>query len=225
MGQEALCDVVFNGQKGQAKALLESDAVILRGAVRAQIPLKMLLHVAAHEGQLTLRWQDTPSGQSTDSPRIQEVSITLGAQAEKWLSRIRNPKSRLDKLGVKTGMRVGLLGTDEPLFQSLDISPNAFAQELAARAPALHPVAAGAELELLFYYAPHRSALLALPALKRSLRMEGGIWVLSPKKNPDITELDVMSLAKEAGLVDVKVVGFSDRLTAAKLVIPRSQRT
>lgn len=223
MGQEALCDVVLNGQKGQARALLESDTVILRGALRAQIPFKQLLHASVHEGNLSLRWQKPASGTS-DALVVQEATLFLGAQADQWLSRIQHPKSRLDKLGVKAGMRVGLLGTDDALFQSLDTSPEAFARELAARSPALHPVVSGAELELLFYYAPHRSALLALPALKRSLRSDGGIWVLSPKKNPDITELDVMSQAKAAGLVDVKVVGFSDRLTAAKLVIPKAQR-
>jgi hypothetical protein len=39
-----------------------------------------------------------------------------------------------------------------------------------------------------------------------------------------IRDVDVMAAAREAGLVDNKVVGFSTTHTALKLVIPKANR-
>jgi hypothetical protein len=39
-----------------------------------------------------------------------------------------------------------------------------------------------------------------------------------------VRDVDVMAAAREAGLVDNKVVAFSATRTALKLVIPKSQR-
>ena len=53
---------------------------------------------------------------------------------------------------------------------------------------------------------------------------DGGIWVVSPKGDPTIRDVDVMAAAKAAGLVDVKVARWSDTHTALKLVIPKALR-
>jgi hypothetical protein len=39
-----------------------------------------------------------------------------------------------------------------------------------------------------------------------------------------LKDVEVMAAAREAGLVDNKVVSFSDTHTALKLVIPKAQR-
>jgi hypothetical protein len=39
-----------------------------------------------------------------------EAAFHLGPGAEKWAEKIRNPRRLLDKLGVKPGMKVSLLG-------------------------------------------------------------------------------------------------------------------
>ena len=41
------------------------------------------------------------------------VTLELGAQAEKWATRITSPPSRVEKLGVKAGMRIALVGLDD----------------------------------------------------------------------------------------------------------------
>jgi hypothetical protein len=48
--------------------------------------------------------------------------------------------------------------------------------------------------------------------------------VVRPKGRTEITEDDVMKAGKAAGLVDVKVVRFSETHTAEKFVIPLSRR-
>ena len=45
-----------------------------------------------------------------------------------------------------------------------------------------------------------------------------------PKARKDITEAETMAAGKRAGLVDVKVVSFSDTHTAEKFVIPVAKR-
>jgi hypothetical protein len=61
--------------------------------------------------------------------------------------------------------------------------------------------------------------------LREAIKPGGGVWVVSPKgKTAQIRDVDVMAAAREAGLVDNKVVGFSATHTALKLVIPKANR-
>ena len=112
-----------------------------------------------------------------------------------------NPPSRLDKLGVKTGMAVLAAGAvhDDLL------------QEVASK-------------DVLLYGADRREALERLPQLKRALKQNGALWIIRPKGSQAITESEVMAAGKKAGLVDVKVVSFSPTHTAEKFVIPRTAR-
>src|SRR5688500_312495 len=102
MGNEARCRVEIDGQSADAKALLETDELIVRGDLRAKIPFRDAQDVAARDGVLHLRW----SGK--------QVSIHLGADAPKWAEKIRNPKSVADKLGLKPNQVISLTGTLDP---------------------------------------------------------------------------------------------------------------
>jgi hypothetical protein len=77
---------------------------------------------------------------------------------------------------------------------------------------------------VIFLAANRRDELGRLAALRGSLAPAGAVWVLRPKGDPAISEGDVMSAGKAAGLVDVKVVRFSSTHTAEKLVIPLARR-
>ena len=61
--------------------------------------------------------------------------------------------------------------------------------------------------------------------MQKFLKRDGAIWVIRPKGHADISERDVMKAGKTAGLVDVKVVRFSETHTAEKFVIPVARRT
>ena len=68
---------------------------MFRGDTRLAIPLAIIAEIQAHEGRLSFK----AGGR--------QLVLELGASAEKWAKRMTSPPSRIDKLGVKAGMRVG----------------------------------------------------------------------------------------------------------------------
>ena len=64
-----------------------------------------------------------------------------------------------------------------------------------------------------------------LTTYREAIAEDGAIWVVWIKGQKSLTETHVRDAAKAQGLVDVKVMSFSDQLSALKLVIPRAQRT
>jgi len=135
-------------------------------------------------------------------------------QASKWAQRILHPPSRLDKLGVKPGMRVRLLGGVDA----------AFANDLAKAGATVVKRAGGAPADLVFYAVERREDLAQLGALAGAIVPNGAIWTLRTKGQRAVTEADTMAAGKAAGLVDVKVVSFSETITAEKFVIPVARR-
>lgn len=77
----------------------------------------------------------------------------------------------------------------------------------------------------IFFRAEKREDLERLPKLKEIMEADTALWILRPKGVKEITEAEVMAAGKAAGLVDVKVVAFSETHTAEKFVIPVSQRS
>ena len=105
MGQEIHCKARIDGRAQDVKALFETEEILVRGATRMVIPLKKVGSVDVAGDTLQVRWDS------------HEASLHLGeAMATKWAEKIRNPKSRLDKLGIKPGLRVTVLGVDDAAF-------------------------------------------------------------------------------------------------------------
>ena len=75
-----------------------------------------------------------------------------------------------------------------------------------------------------FFAASSRQDLSKLTMLRHHLTPAGTIWVIRPKGRREITDGDVISAARAAGLVDVKVVRFSETHSAEKFVIPKDKR-
>ena len=62
--------------------------------------------------------------------------------------------------------------------------------------------------------------LVALHDLRQRIEQNGAIWVVSRKgKEATLRDVDVISAALDAGLVDNKVVSFSETHTSLRLVI------
>jgi hypothetical protein len=116
-------------------------------------------------------------------------------------------RPRLDKLGVKPGMRVAVLGVSDPDFIA----------ELAGRAGTLLRRATG-ECDLVFLAVSHRHDLGRIAALLPRLRRDGALWLVRPRGSPHIAEAEAQRACLDAGLVDVKVVRFSETHTAEKFV-------
>lgn len=202
MGDEVRCTARLGRQRSEGRALLETDDVIFRGDFRAKVPLRSITAVEARDGTLRLSW---PEG---------SLVLELGARAERWAERIRSPRSLLDKLGIKGEHSVSVLG----------IKDAEFLEQLRARAASVTQGKVAKGSNVVFYGASTVAALDKLPSLAAAMARDGAIWVIRPKGGKDITEASVMAAGKAAGLVDVKVVRFSETHTAEKLVIPVAAR-
>jgi hypothetical protein len=201
MGYDAACTLRLDGRSITGKALLEQHELIVRGAERVVIPIKDVTSATAKDGSLTIRF-----GGKT-------AVLDLGPAAASWAKRIMNPPSRIDKLGARAGMSALIAGTRHAdLVEEL----NTRGLKVTARA--------GGAVDLIFYGAESRDALARLKDLRRTLKPDGALWVIRPKGSKAVTEAEVMSAGKDAGLVDVKVASFSDTHTAEKFVIPRAAR-
>jgi len=199
MGAESQCTVQFGKQRSEGKAQLETDHLVFRGAFRLKIPHKAITKLDADAGTLRVTF---PEGTAL---------FELGPSAAKWADKIRNPPSLLDKLGVKPGMRVAVLGIDDASF--LD--------QLAARTTDVSRRTPKKDTEIVFLGADDVGDLARLEKLRGYLTPAGAIWVVHTKgKGAAFKDTDVFAAAKHAGLVDVKVASFSATHTAEKLVVP-----
>lgn len=132
----------------------------------------------------------------------------------------RNPerdyshRSLLDKLGVKPEQRICVL----------NIEDEAFLNDLADRIPecAREKPASGADMILLG--ADNLKALARMKSLAGAIQKAGAIWVVYPKGQKHIREVDVIAAGKAARLTDNKVCRFSDTHTALRFVIPLARR-
>lgn len=203
MGAETKTEITVEGRTYRGTLQYESSFVLFRGeGYRLKIPLEDPGIWSVMDGELRAR---LASG---------AVSFALGPEAEKWLARIRNPKSRLDKLGVKADHAVAVMGEADADFLS----------ELAGRLN--HPPSRRLKqnLDLVFLFALTPAGLESLERVRGKIQPGGAIWILYPKGRKTITQEGVMRAAKAAGLVDVKVAAFSSTLTAMKTVIPLAGR-
>jgi hypothetical protein len=112
-------------------------------------------------------------------------------------------------------MRVGLTGLDDPTLVE-DIESRGATIERGARATGL---------DMIFFAAEAVADLERLAALAARIQPAGAIWLLRAKgRGAPIAEAESMAGGKRAGLVDVKVVSYSETHSAEKYVIPVARR-
>ena len=129
----------------------------------------------------------------------------------------------LDKLGVRPGMRVALVGRLEDDAEEPDGGP--FAARLAERTADVTVGEPAPDTDLVFLAADSTAELEVLGRLRARIRPAGAIWVVSRKgRAATLRDGEVIAAAREHGLVDNKVVAFSARRTALRLVIPVALR-
>ena len=203
MGAEATCTVTFKNQSSSGTARLETDVLQFRGGnLKLSIPFKEIEKVGSCKGILSV----TFGGET--------ASFELGAASTKWADKIKNPPSRLQKIGVKPDWRVSAIGVEDERFVA----------ELEEAVARLSIGRVAKKSDAIFYGVSKAIQLARLEKLKTSLAPNGALWIVRPKGCPDISERAVMDAGKAAGLVDVKVVSFSATHTAEKFVIPVKAR-
>src|SRR4051794_14748196 len=203
MGLEAICRVTYGGEAAEGKALLETKEILFRGGgFRLKIPFSQITSLRVGDGDLDVGYNGGVA------------VFELGRDAEKWGTKIQSPRGLMDKLGVKEGMSVAVLGVDDADFM----------EQLVERE--VEPAKTlGEERDIVFYEADLSDDLARLRELRGAIKSAGAVWVVSPKgKGAVLKDTDVMAAAREVGLVDNKVAAFSETHTALRLVIPKADR-
>lgn len=203
MGQEANCVLRLGKDRHTGRALLETNEIIFRSeSLRLKIPFAKMKSVEAGKGELRLKTSDGA------------IFLELGPVAEKWREKILHPKTRIEKLGVKAGTRVILAGRFEADFLE---ELHGVAKEIA-KGPSKTPA------DCIFLVLEEKKNLAQVAAASKQVHGAAALWIVYPKGKKEITEIDVISAGRKAGLKDVKVVGFSPTHTALKFVIPVEKR-
>jgi hypothetical protein len=202
VGSELKCKVHFGKEASEGKALLETSEVLFRGAFRLKIPFASIKSAKAVDGELHLQ---TANGLAV---------FEIGPAAEKWRDKIFHPKTRIEKIGLKPGAKVSLVGNFDPDF--LD--------ELKLLASSVTEDKVTADSETIFFAAHSPKELSSVAKIAKSLKGATALWIVYPKGQKTITENDVIAAARKTGLKDIKVVGFSITHTALKFVLPLAKR-
>src|SRR6266566_9144947 len=118
-----------------------------------------------------------------------------------------SPRPLLDKLGVKPGHRIALIGRFDADF----------VEQLRARGASVSRRAVR-DADHIYLAAGKAADLRRIAVLKKALRKDGSFWVVRPKGVKEITEAGTQQAGLDAGLVDVKVVAFSPSYMSEKFV-------
>jgi hypothetical protein len=195
MGREARCAVSHDGRKAEAKALLETDELIVRSPFRLSVPRAGIRSATAAGEALEVVYDGGA------------LTLRLGErEAAKWAADIANPKTLADKLGVKPGQRVRLVG-------------GADAELVGAGR-----LVADGEADVVFLAVETPAALEQIASLRDQIARDGAIWVVRPKGRNDLTEGIAIAAGRSAGMHDIKIARISATHTGMKFVIPVERR-
>jgi len=202
VGRELLTRVTIDGaRRERVRVHLDSRALQIGGRPSVSVALSGVQALDVRGSELRLA---TAEG---------IFEIELGEQAAAWAAKIRSPPSRAQKLGLAAGQRVALVGLDDAALK---------AEVSAAGARRVEP---SSGVDLVFLRAETSADLESLPGLVEQLPPAGALWIVRRKGHgAALGEGDVRAAGRAAGLVDVKVVAFSDTHSADKFVLPASTR-
>ena len=122
------------------------------------------------------------------------------------------------KLGIKEGHRVALLG-----------APAGFAKTLEPLPPVTLSSALRGRFDVIVLFAAKRADFVdRLDAIRAAMEPAAGFWVAWPKKAAkiatDMTEQTVRDVALPTGLVDNKVCAIDETWSGLRLVIRKELR-
>lgn len=193
MGREAQCLCQAGDASAEAKVLLESDALLLRGGFKRRYALSDLSGLRVEGERLCFESGD------------EAVELTLGAAAAaSWLKKISTPPPTLaEKLGLspaQPGLVIGAL-----------IEPALLAALQGARTE--RPAEARIALAVVASEAQLQAAIAAHAGLPQARHL----WVIHPKgPRASLGDAKVRELMMAAGYVDSKTSAVSAALTATR---------
>ena len=123
-------------------------------------------------------------------------------------------RSRVEKIGVKPGHRLALLGLKDADFVLEAKQAGARVTSRAGAGP----------YDIVMVRLDSAEDLGRLSEARKLIPPAGMVWAVWPKGRKEFREDDIRNFGPRAGLVDVKVMAFSAELSGLKLVIPVKQR-
>ncbi|MEO8500129.1 MAG: hypothetical protein ABI565_04385 [Vicinamibacteria bacterium] len=123
-------------------------------------------------------------------------------------------RTRTEKLGVKPGTRVALVG----------LTDRALVRELEAAGASVHSRIGAGPYDMVIIRLAATADLPRLAEAKARIVSNGMVWAIWPKGRKEFREDDIRNFGPSTNLVDVKVMSFSDELSGLKLVIPLARR-
>jgi hypothetical protein len=202
VGAEARTTLKIGRQSYDGTALLETDELRFRGDTRMRIALRDVSAVSAKDGTLRVEHANGVA------------CFVLGDVAESWAEKIRSPRTLADKLGVKRGMQVAVI----------DVEDRDILDDLEAKGATLVIGSVPQDVMMVLVRIVRPSQLATLGAMTSRIARNGAIWVVHPRGDASVADTVIFAAARDAGLTYTKVVRFSERDTAEKLVIPRTAR-
>lgn len=209
MGREAAARAIWRGAEAEVRALLEGDALILRGALKLRLARQEVQAIAAEGDSLHLLAGGEPL-----------VLILPPGQAPRWLRALQAPPPLLaDKLGLVPGLAVCLLGDPPPelaaaLSGTVPHPPQGAALILAVLAQ---------PSDLAGALAAGQADVAQTGAQPEGQARPGGVpvWCVHGKgRTAAVTDAAVRSAFRAAGWVDTKSCAVS-ALWSATLYRPR----
>jgi hypothetical protein len=195
VGREVRCKCRWNSDAGEVKALLESHEIILRGHLRAHIPLSEVTEVRVDQEGLRFKVGGD------------QVILELAAsEAVQWARRMTRPPATLrDKLGISATAKAFVLGRvkDSVLKDAL--------RDAHTRVPA--------DARIVVAVVQDESGLATAAKAYAALPPKSSLWIIHAK-GPEAVfgERRVRESMRSRGFVDTKTVAVSSTLTAARFV-------
>lgn len=139
------------------------------------------------------------------------ADLHLGSVAEKWKHAILNPKSIMDKIGLKPDHCYQIWGEFEPEF----------VQDAHSRAG---KASKDGPFDVVFVHLRGESDLPRMVEARAEIKRDGMIWAVWAKGQKAFNDSHIRAYCLANGLVDVKIASVSNVLTSCKYVIPVRDR-
>jgi hypothetical protein len=197
MAMESACRLQMGKDRYDGKVRMEADHIDFSGNTKFRFRLTEITQPRQEETAILFGFH----GYTV------KIDLSNLKTTEQWIDYILHPQSLAEKLGVKDGHTIRVMNIeDNSLLSSLHGKKTKLVSNSEARC------------DMVMLGVERASELRQLEGLSENLRPDGAIWVVLPKSVRTVTKQNVFAAAREAGLVHVEIVDFSETQAAHKIV-------
>lgn len=198
MGLESRVRARYKRQESDGRLHLDSQELTFRGTeFKWSARIDQGIKAVAANGRLVVR------------TAREQIEFEVGDTVERWVEKILNPPTRLQKLGVKAGMKCWVSSGFDAEFKN----------ELTSNGALL--VKKLAECQLAFFLLTKRSDLIKLVSSLGGLPLGVNIWLVWPKAKDTVSQNDVMQTAREHGMGPSKTAAFDESHSSMRFALKK----